>query len=161
MRNTIAAMHRAAVFSSCHQYRYALWRRWTDGPQVLFVMLNPSTADEHVDDPTIRRCIGLAQRWGYGALTVGNLFAYRTSSPVVLKHAESPIGELNDEWLCKLQQSSTITVAAWGNHGVYLKRSDEVRRMLKSAYTLGLTQLGQPRHPLYVANTSQSYLWLG
>ena len=74
-----------AEFSGCRQYRYAFWRKWAEGPQVLFIMLNPSTADECVDDPTIRRCIRLAKGWGFGSLAVGNLFAFRTPSPMTLK----------------------------------------------------------------------------
>ena len=77
-------------------------------------MLNPSTADETADDPTIRKCIALAKSWGFGSLAVGNLFAFRTPSPVVLKQAQSPVGDLNDEWLNTLQQTAALIVTAWG-----------------------------------------------
>ena len=77
-------METSAVLSPCRQYRYALWRKWADGPQVLFVMLNPSTADESVDDPTIRRCISFAKAWGFGSLSVGNLFAFNRMKVRVL-----------------------------------------------------------------------------
>src|SRR4051812_15620668 len=72
------SMKTTAEFSPCRRYRFALWRRWDSGPQVLFAMLNPSTADETTNDPTIRRCIGFARAWGFGSLAVGNLFAFRT-----------------------------------------------------------------------------------
>src|SRR6266436_6577265 len=97
-------MRSDACISRCGTYRYALWRRWAPGPQVLFVMLNPSTADRQRNDPTIRRCIGLAAAWGYGALAVGNLFAFRTPSPKVLKRAARPVGRANDRWLARQGQ---------------------------------------------------------
>ena len=152
-------METSAVFSACRQYRYALWRRWAEGPQVLFVMLNSSTADESVDDPTIRRCIGLAKGWGFGSLAVGNLFAFRTPSPVTLKRTAAPVGELNDEWLHTLQPNAALTIAAWGNHGVFMGRSGVVRAMFPNLHTLGLTQLCEPRHQLYVSAASRPELW--
>ena len=81
----IDPMQAGAEFSPCRRYRLTLRRRWDSAPQVLFGLLNPSTADESRDDPTVRRCIGLARSWGYGALAIGNLFAFRTipcSAPV-------------------------------------------------------------------------------
>jgi hypothetical protein len=84
---------RGATLSDCGRYRYRLWRRWADGPTVLFVMLNPSTADADVDDPTIRRCIGFARSWGAGALEVVNLYAWRATQPAELKAAVGPVGE--------------------------------------------------------------------
>ena len=74
------AVESYATFSPCRQYRFALWRYWKSGTQVLFVMLNPSTADEATDDPTIRRCIGFARTWGFASRAASNLFAYRTTS---------------------------------------------------------------------------------
>ena len=123
-------MQSAARFSACRRYRFALWRRWAEGPQVLFVMLNPSTADEDHDDPTIRRCIGFARSWGFAALAVGNLFAWRCSSPADLRSCPRPVGGSNDKWLLRLQASSVMTVAAWGNHGRLLGRSETVRALL-------------------------------
>src|SRR5262245_52290853 len=107
--------HSAAAFSRCRRYRFALWRRWASGPQVLFVMLNPSTADEDCDDATIRRCIGFARSWGFGAMAAGNLFALRSTSPTVLKTSRRPVGRGNDAWLVRLQSTSAVVVAAWGN----------------------------------------------
>src|SRR5260370_39557875 len=85
-------------------------------------MLNPYSADRQRNDPTIRRCIGLAAAWGYGALAVGNLFAFRTPSPKVLKRAARPVGRANDRWLARLAAESTPGVAARGTEGALLGR---------------------------------------
>jgi len=148
-----------AHISRCGTYRYALWRRWATGPQVLFVMLNPSTADQRNDDPTIRRCIGFAARWGFGALAVGNLFAYRTPSPRVLRRVPHPVGRANDRWLERLAAESGRVVAAWGNEGAWLGRDAEVRDLLGPLYALALTRRGQPRHPLYLPNSVRPRPW--
>ncbi|HEY4037312.1 MAG TPA: DUF1643 domain-containing protein [Burkholderiaceae bacterium] len=152
-------MTAAAFISRCGTYRYALWRRWAAGPQVLFVMLNPSTADDQNDDPTIRRCIGLATSWGFGSVAVGNLFAFRTPSPSVLRKAAQPIGRSNDRWLQRLAADSSRVIAAWGNHGSLMGRAEQVRALLGPLYVLSLTQQGQPRHPLYVPGSARSSLW--
>jgi len=148
-----------ARISRCGTYRYALWRRWAAGPQVLFVMLNPSTADQCSDDPTIRRCIGFARHWGFGAVAVGNLFAYRTASPQILKRAPHPVGRANDRWLRSLAAQSARVVAAWGNEGALLRRDAQMRLLLGPMYVLSLTQRGQPRHPLYVARDAAPRPW--
>lgn len=83
-------MQTGAEFSPCKTYRYALWRRWSDAPPVLFVMLNPSTANESQDDPTIRRCISFAKQWGHGGIIVGNLFAFRSPYPTDLSNSHRP-----------------------------------------------------------------------
>lgn len=152
-------MEATAALSPCRLYRYALWRKWADGPQVLFVMLNPSTADESTDDPTIRRCIGFAKAWGFSSLAVGNLFALRTPSPSQLMQNQSPIGDENDRWLHKLQQTATLTIAAWGNNGRLNGRSMSVAQLLSKPHTLGLTKLAEPRHPLYVHATTKPIQW--
>ena len=152
-------METSAVLSPCRQYRYALWRKWADGPQVLFVMLNPSTADESVDDPTIRRCISFAKAWGFGSLSVGNLFALRTPNPGQLIEHSSPIGDENDQWLRKLQDSAALTVAAWGNSGRLNNRSASVAQILSKPHTLGLTKIAEPRHPLYVHSATKPTQW--
>jgi hypothetical protein len=148
-----------ACISGCGTYRYALWRCWGSGPQVLFVMLNPSTADHQHDDPTIRRCIGFAARWGYGAVAVGNLFAFRTPSPRVLKRAACPVGRANDRWLQRLAAESSCVIAAWGNEGTFLGRDAQVRDLLKPLHALALTRQGQPRHPLYLPSGLKPALW--
>jgi hypothetical protein len=152
-------MKSGASFSQCHRYRYALWRQWSDGPRVLFVMLNPSTADATRDDPTIRRCIGFAKAWGFGSLAVGNLFAFRTPSPRALAACSQPIGQENDRWLRKLQRGAALVVAAWGNHGSLLERGAAVRALLANPSTLGLTARGQPRHPLYLSARAEPQPW--
>jgi len=139
-----------AVLSPCRRYRFALWRCWESGPQVLFIILNPSTADELTDDPTIRRCIGFARTWGFSSLAVGNLFAYRTTSPGKLCASPDPVGSEHDRWLTRLHEESSLTIAAWGNQGRLLGRSSAVSSKLPGLHILGLTVLGEPRHPLYV-----------
>lgn len=122
----------------------------------LFVMLNPSTADAEQDDPTIRRCIGFAQSWGYQRLVVGNLFAYRATDPRDLLAASEPIGPYCDHWLLHLLDESSLAVAAWGAHAMARDRARQVRRTVfdrmpyKRRACLGTTKDGHPRHPLYV-----------
>lgn len=154
-------MNGEAVISPCGKYRYALWRRWADSPQVLFVMLNPSTANATDDDPTIRRCIGYAKAWGYGSLAVANLFALRSTDPKVIKRSAAPIGPDNDQWIQKLASESEMAVAAWGAPGTYLKRSEEVAQLIPGFYVLGFTKAGQPLHPLFLRGDLQPYVWKG
>jgi len=122
-------------------------------------MLNPSTADDLTDDPTIRRCIGFARSWGFGALAVGNLFAYRTTSTGELCASPDPVGCENDCWLTRLHEKSSLTIAAWGNHGRLLGRSSAVTSILTGLHILGLTVLGEPRHPLYVRSVVLPRHW--
>lgn len=153
-----------AVFSENRMYRYALRRQvspWTRGSKghvpghdtVLFVMLNPSTADEIQDDPTIRRCFGFAHRWGYKRLLIGNIFAYRATDPRELKIAHDPIGPLNNRWLAKLARDADLVIAAWGTHGNLDRRHEEVLamfgRMAVPLHALNVTKDGFPGHPLY------------
>ena len=140
-----------AILSTCRNYRYALWRIWDKNkPLALFIGLNPSTADETEDDPTIRRCIGFAKSWGYGGLCMANLFAYRTKSPSEMMSAKDPIGPDNDKWLVKLAGQSGIVIAAWSDHGSFLGRSKEVQRLVPDLYCLKLNKSGEPAHPLYL-----------
>lgn len=140
-----------AIFSACRLYRYALWRTWDDAlPMVLFIGLNPSTADVEHNDPTARRCIGFAQRWGYGGVYMTNLFAYKATQPAQLKAAAEPIGPKTDTWLMRLYHSTDVAIAAWGNHGNFRGRDRIVRQMLPRLHYLRLTQQGQPAHPLYL-----------
>ncbi len=148
-----------AVISPCGQYRYSLTRKWADGPEVLFVMLNPSTADASEDDPTIGRCISFAKAWGYGSLAVANLFGFRTPSPALLLQADNPVGDENDRWLKELSARADLTVAAWGNHGRHLNRGQEVAAQLVNPHYLHLTQAGQPGHPLYLRADCQPVPW--
>lgn len=148
-------MRMGATIDPSNRYRYALQREWDpDAPRVAFVMLNPSTADATQDDPTIRRCIGFARSWGYGALEVVNLFAYRTTDPEALRRVPDPVGPENDRYILRARHRARETLVAWGNRGVLLGRDRAVLRLLlrgKGAVRcLGLTQAGHPRHPLYV-----------
>ena len=147
-----------ARFSDDEKYRYLLGRRISDSPRrLLFIMLNPATADATQNDPTIRRCIGFAERWGYGLLEVANLFAYRTPYVSELRRADDPIGPDNDEWICRAINTADKIILAWGNHGAYMNRSDEVKRMaLETAqpYHLGLNKTGEPKHPLYLPSAT-------
>ena len=140
-----------AVFSPFRKHRYSLWRTWDRKlPKVLFIGLNPSTADEIQDDPTIRRCIRYARDWGYGGYIMGNIFAYRSTDPAKLRIVKDPIGKKNNYWLKKLYNEAEITIAAWGNHGNYLNRGEDVANLFKKLYCLKKTKLGQPSHPLYL-----------
>lgn len=150
------------VISEDGRYRYTLERKWMTGEGTcLFVMLNPSTADASEDDPTIRRCIGFAQRWGYQRLAVGNLYAYRATDPAKLLEVDPlvAIGPRDDFWLEALSRRAKRVVVAWGANGVALSRAPEVvRRLLErhpAVYCLGTTQNGAPRHPLYVKGDTE------
>lgn len=140
-------------------YRYALWRRWAEGPAALFVMLNPSTADAVTNDATITRCLGFARKYGYSALLVGNLFAYRTSSPDLMKRAADPVGPENDTWLRRMKAASEVVVAAWGNDGDFMGRPEQVRELLGPMKILKRNETGQPGHPLYVPGSTQLKDW--
>ncbi|MDO6459345.1 DUF1643 domain-containing protein [Granulosicoccaceae sp. 1_MG-2023] len=144
-------MQSSANFSRCRTYRYALQRCWDEQlPSLLIIGLNPSTADAQRNDPTIRRCIGFARDWGFGRLTVANLFAYRATLPSDLKAAADPVGPRNNHWLRKLAREADLVVAAWGNDGRFMGRADAVRRFLPDLYCIRMNSLGEPAHPLYL-----------
>lgn len=141
----------AAHFSRCGRYRYALWRTWdTARPACCFIALNPSTADATRDDPTMRRCMAFARRWGFGGMSVGNIFAFRATRPADMKAEARPIGRANDRWLQRLAAESHVVVAAWGSHGAWRARDAHVLQLLGAVDCLGVTASGAPRHPLYV-----------
>ncbi len=140
-------MKTGAELSSCRRYRYALWRTWDEEKgRILFIGLNPSTADETVDDPTIRRCISYARQWGYGGIVIGNLFAYRSPHPRNLRQCADPVGPQNDRWLRKLRRQADLVVAMWGNGGAYRGRAGEVLPWFPKLMCLRLTGQGQPHH---------------
>ena len=145
---------RGAAFSPCRTWRYSLTRWWDVRRGVMMVVgLNPSTADETVDDNTIRRCIGFAKREGLDGLIMANLFAYRSTDPRALKWAEDPVGPENDEWLRNLAACSKLVVAAWGTHGTLNGRAREVLEkglLGPNVQCFGHTKDGHPRHPLYL-----------
>lgn len=140
-----------AIFSDCRQYRFALWRTWNEQkPYAMIIGLNPSTADESKNDPTITRCINFAQAWGYGGLCMVNLFAYRATVPAVMMAAKEPVGADNDQWLSRLASDAGIVVAAWGNDGRFLDRSAQVKDLLSDLHCLKMNKSGEPAHPLYL-----------
>lgn len=154
----------AALYSPDLAYRYALTRRWAEGLQVLFVMLNPSTATEVANDPTIERCERRARAWGMGALAVANLFAWRCTLPADLRKAPDPVGAENDRVLLDLARQSDLVLCAWGFHGALLGRDRAVTDLLRgrghALHHLGLTQGGAPRHPLYLPYAAQPQPWV-
>ncbi|MGH9962981.1 MAG: DUF1643 domain-containing protein [Pyrinomonadaceae bacterium] len=143
---------RLTVFSPCRTYRYSLWREFDmlNLNYAVFIGLNPSTADEVQDDPTIRRCIGFAKRFGVGALCMTNIFAYRATNPEVMKQQDDPIGPENDQWISADAKNASVIVAAWGVHGTHLDRGAAVVKLLPRLSCLGVTSKGHPRHPLYL-----------
>ena len=143
-------VNKNATFSDCRKYRYALSRTWNGKKKtILFIGLNPSTANEKIDDPTIRRCINYAQNWGYGSLLMVNLFAYRATMPSELKNVKNPIGNDNDLHILELSKKADLAVAAWGNEGTLLNRDKEVKKILPNLMCLKINKSGQPAHPLY------------
>jgi hypothetical protein len=144
-----------AAFSRCRRWRYLLWRRWDPArPAANFLMLNPSTADEWQLDPSCTRARLYAERWGYGALIVTNLFGWRATDPAVMKAVRDPVGRGNDRAIVRAARESAIVVCAWGNHGAHLGRSAEVRALLERARiqprVLRMNAGGEPAHPLYL-----------
>ena len=140
-----------AVFSICEQYRYTIWRCWDINlPSVLFIGLNPSTANATNDDPTLRRCIDFARKWEYGSVYVVNLFAFRTTNPKILYRVKDPVGPRNNVWIRNLIKRSNRVFVAWGNVGSYNERSKKVLKLIPEAYCLSVNRSGQPSHPLYL-----------
>ncbi len=132
-------------------YRYALWRTWEESlPRVMFIGLNPSTADGAEDDPTLVRCVNFARDWGYGGLVTTNLFAYRATDPRDMIRAREPVGLDNNRVLVEQAASVERIIAAWGNLGSHLDRANNVRGLLPELYCLKLNRSGQPAHPLYL-----------
>ncbi len=143
-------MKKDAVFSSCKNYRYALWRIWDDSkPYAMFIGLNPTAADEKKDNPTIRRCMNFAKDWGYGGLCMTNLFAYLATIPTNMMTADNPVGSENDAWLTELAKTAGVIIAAWGNDGAFLGRSRQVLKLMTDVKCLKVNKSGEPAHPLY------------
>lgn len=146
------AERRSATFDPARTYRYKLERHWGDAAPAVFVMLNPSTADAFVDDPTIRRCVAFARREGCGGLVVVNLFALRATDPKALRSHPDPVGPLNDTFLSDARLLGSSVIAAWGAHGSLHGRDEAVARLLagRAVQCLGVTKDGHPCHPLYL-----------
>lgn len=146
---------RTARFSPDRAYRYSLEIEWGEGDgAVNFLMLNPSTADELVNDPTVERCERRARLWGYRRLIVTNLFAFRATDPRDMKAAADPVGPENDAAIVAAAKYSDLVIAAWGNHGFHLGRAGTVRALLDSQRVrlkcLRMAKTGEPCHPLYL-----------
>lgn len=137
-----------AIISQCQKYRYQLWRIWDETkPMIMFIMLNPSTADSDINDPTIRRCIGYAKSWGYGGIYVGNLYAYRATDPAVLKEVDNAFGIDNEKHLKEMDSKCDKIVCAWGNGE---GRPEHIFSKLNKLHYLKLNVDGTPSHPLYL-----------
>lgn len=149
-----------AKFSTCRKYRYDLLRIWQDDDEniISFIGLNPSTADEVVNDPTVFRCQKRAKSLAFSGMHMLNIFAYRDTDPKGMKKALDPIGQDNDNTLIEVCKRSVKIVCCWGNHGVYLERSSHVRKLLTpfadKIYCLGLNKNGEPKHPLYLSDAT-------
>jgi len=152
-------MQKGAQFSDCRKYRYTLWRTWREGDgHVMFIGLNPSTADEIKDDPTVRRCVGFAKAWGFGGIHMLNLFAFRATNPKDLFKADDPIGKENDDFLKMYLDPPGLNIACWGVLGKYLNRGERVIEWLgrENLSCFGLTKNNQPLHPLYLKRDTKT-----
>jgi hypothetical protein len=155
-----------AIFSPDDRYRYALWRLWDEDKGVLCIIgLNPSTADAVNNDPTVERCQRRARMMGYGGLRMANIFAYRATDPKRMLAAPDPVGPENDAAILQAAKDSALVVCAWGAHGAHLDRGRAVAKMLREAgvelYCLGVTDGGQPFHPLYIPYVTLPRPWEG
>lgn len=155
---------RGADLSDDGMYRYELTREWGSEPPLVFIMLNPSSADALVDDPTIRRCMGFADREGFGGIIVVNLFAFRTFDPKEMAKAADPVGPENAEYLRRVvAEYPGAIVVAWGAHkmaeGPGRTLNYEVTSGGVSLQCLGRTKAGAPRHPLYLAAETPLSYW--
>ncbi len=153
-----------AKFSRCRRWRYLLWRCWDEAkPVANFLMLNPSTADELKLDPSCTRARNYAERWGFGALVVTNIFGWRSTDPAALKTVDDPIGRGNDAAIVKAAKGAKLVVCAWGNHGLHAERAERVKALLKqqriALHVLRMNGAGQPAHPLYLPSSLKPTPW--
>jgi hypothetical protein len=156
-------MIREATISPCGKYRYTLYRRWALGPTaadakpILWVMLNPSTADHRTDDRTIGRCVEFSKRWGHSSLYVANLYAWRTTYPHELRQIDETTarGPENASYIEYLVGRSALVVCAWGGSVKHLIETRMQLWPVKEAWCLGKTKSGEPLHPLYLRGDTQ------
>lgn len=152
-----------AVYSDCLRYRYALTRVWGDGPRLLYVLLNPSTATEEQNDPTVERCERRARGLGCGGFRVTNIFALRATDPAALRQVEDPVGAGNAGALREGLDWADLVICGWGHHGGLRGQGAAVAAALRATgkplHHLGLTKAGAPRHPLYIGYAVQPQLW--
>jgi len=155
-------MDQKTIFSEDRKYRYTLWRdfeSWINKNKnyVVFIGLNPSTADETKDDPTIRRCMGFTKQWGFGSLCMLNLFAYRTVNPEEMKRQIDPIGPDNDKYLLQICSEASLIIAAWGTQGNFVDRDKKIMALIPDMKCLSNTKNGFPQHPLYVRKNAMPF----
>lgn len=146
-------MKKDAIIDDSGEYRYMLTRQWGTGNNFInFILLNPSTADHLIDDPTVKSCISIAENNGFDGLYITNVFAFRATQPSDLKKASDPVGPENEEYLKKYNKRCNMTIVAWGNHGSFLGGSERVLDIFKGQplYCLEKNKSGSPKHPLYV-----------
>jgi len=167
----IGSHNSGAHFSVCGDYRYSLWRRWVDNcpldRMVAFIGLNPSTADAVKNDTTISKCIGFAQRWGYGGIYMLNLYAFRATDPKVMCAAADPWGDKNLESFGYYRSRVGLVVACWGSlqikHRPNLRWQSTIQSVLgaigKPVYCLGKTVDQSPRHPSRLAYATERQLF--
>lgn len=152
-----------AVYSDCEAYRYLLTRIWAPGPKALFIMLNPSTATEFQNDPTVERCERRARTLGFGAFRVTNIFAFRATDPKVMRAQADPVGAENDAAILGSVPWADQVICAWGSHGAHLQRDLSITAQLRATgkplFHFGLTKAGAPKHPLYIGYHVQPQLW--
>ncbi len=152
-----------ALYSDCGAYRYRLSRSWGPGARLACVMLNPSTATELRNDPTIARCEGRARRGGFGGVDILNLFAFRATRPQELRKAADPVGAGNEAELLRAVESAGRILCGWGVHGGFRGEGERMHGLLQATglplFHLGLTKHGHPRHPLYVGNAVDLRRW--
>ncbi len=152
-------VRKSAVISPCGTYRYELRRQWGPEPPVGWVMLNPSTADAELDDPTIRRCISFSGAWGAGGIVVVNLYALRATDPGELARHHYPVGPENDRYWRAVADECSSVVCAWGAHPQAVEVARAVmyalRQHREKTWCLGTTKTGAPRHPLYVKSATE------
>ncbi|MED5531379.1 MAG: DUF1643 domain-containing protein [Pseudomonadota bacterium] len=145
-----------AVFSDCFSFRYSITRTWDHlGSNLLYILLNPSTATEKKTDPTLTRCQRRALNLGYKQFRVCNLFAFRASNPALLNSTSNIVGVHNDEILAQSITWADDIICSWGNLGTIDERNLTVQSFLqksgKPIYHLGLTKKHQPKHLLYIS----------
>lgn len=149
-----------AIYSDSEEHRYVLKRAWNDqGKRMMFIGLNPSTATEIVNDPTITRVIGYAKREGFGSVSICNIFSFRATLPSDLKKSGDPIGKETDNLMIREAEDSDVILLGWGNHASFMDRGKKVRELLKpfkeKTFCLGLTKSAEPKHPLYLRKDAE------
>jgi hypothetical protein len=154
----------SAIISDCGQYRYRLTREVDpfEMRALLWIMLNPSTADASIDDPTIRRLKGFTKHWGCGSFSVVNAYALRSKSPKDLWRASDPVGPDNDTWIAGECKKYDTVVVAWGAHArpERISKLREILRASRQVMCLGVTASGAPKHPLYLPYETPLIEWL-